>query len=379
MTPEIAIVGCGPAGGIAAKILSEEGFSVLAIDRKEKIGYPIQCAEAVSVTGLKSKGIKTSSEWVKKKHKGGKIFTPNGKFFISKIKFLSIDRAKFDRALIKDAMDNGCKVFLKTTVNKIKRKGKNWLIKTNRGIFTSKILVGADGPEANVAKQLGIIKHKEVIAAIQYKIKDSSFEDQDFLHIYLNEKYKNGYAWVFPRGDELNVGVDGIGRIKLWLDEFCKKMGFETEEGKLVSGLIPKRIILTSFEKKSALIVGDAAGLTNPLFGGGIHAALFSGRLAAETICKSLESADLSILKEYDKKIRTSPFCDPILHRASEIFYSLKNEDYNFVGEVFDGRDWKDVTYSEILKKFLSKPKFFLKLKDFWILKKGIELSERLL
>jgi len=379
MDAEVAIVGCGPAGGIAAKVLSEKGFSVLAIDRKKKIGYPIQCGEAISAAGLKNNGIKISSEWLKKKHKGGKIFVPNGKFFLSLVNFLSIDRAKFDQSLIKEAVDNGCKLFLRTNVSKVKKKNEIWLVRTNRGILKSKILIGADGSESNVAKQIGVLKHKEVIRAIQYKFRDLDFLDDGFLYMYLNEKFKNGYAWVFPRGDEFNVGVGGIGNIKLWLDKFCKKMGFKMEKRKSVGGgLLPKKIILESFEKSSALIVGDAAGLTNPLFGGGIHAALFSGRLAAETICKSLELGDLSRLKEYDRKIKNSSFTSPLLHKVSEIFYSLKNEEYNFIGEVFNGKNWKNVSYFNIFKKFLIKPKFFLKLIDFWTLKRGIELSERL-
>ncbi len=377
MIYDVIIVGAGPAGGMTARILSKKGYSVLVIDKKKKVGYPIQCGEVISKFGLKNSKLKPCKEWVKKKHKGIKIFVPDGNFFFSFTKSYSIDRAKFDQWLIKEAIDYGCKLLLKTNASGIRKK-KLWHVKTDRGIFKSHILVGADGPEANIASWLNLLRKKEFVTAIQYKFKSSSFPENEFLCMFLNARFKNGYAWVFPRGDEFNVGVGGIGNIGKWLDDFCKSNGFDLNKKISVNaGIIPKNYTLKNFVKQSALIVGDAAGLTNPLFGGGIHAALFSGKLAGETICKTFEFDDISLLKEYEDKLRNSPFCNPILKKAGEIFYSFKNEELNFIGYVYSEKDWRKVSYLEIFLKFLLKPKFFLKIKDFWIVKKGIELSEK--
>ena len=377
MIYDVIVIGAGPAGGMTARILSKKGYSVLIIDKKKKIGYPIQCGEVISEFGLMNSKLKPRKEWIKRKHKGIKIFVPDDNFFFSFTKSYSINREKFDQWLIKEAIDYGGRLLLKTNASGIRKK-KIWYVKTNRGVFKSDILVGADGPEANVAVWLNLLRKKEFVGAIQYKFKSIDFPEKEFLCMFLNAKFKNGYAWIFPRGDEFNVGVGGIGNIKKWLDDFCKSKGFDLNKKISVNaGIIPKNYILKNFVKQSALIVGDAAGLTNPLFGGGIHAALFSGKLAGETICKAFEFNDFSLLKEYADKLRNSPFCNPILKKASEIFYSFKNEELNFTGYVYSQNNWKKVSYFEIFLKFLSKPKFFLKLRDLWTVKNGIELSEK--
>ena len=373
---DVVVIGAGPAGGMVARNLSKKGFSVLVIERKKEIGYPIQCGEAVSKVALKANGLK-EKEWIKTKHKGIKITVPDGNFFYSFLKIFSIDRKEFDKYLIEEALANGCKLKLRTLATSLNFKNGIIKVKTNRGIFESKVVVAADGPESKFAEKLKLFKKKAWVRALEYKIK-FRMEEQDFLQIFLNEKYKNGYAWLFPRGDEINVGVGGEGNLKLRLDEFCKSFGLKGKK-KLISGILPQDYVLEKFCKSNVLIVGDAAGLTNPIFSGGIHPALFSGKLAAEVITKAFESDDLKILREYDEKLRKSPFCNPILKKAGKILYSFTNREFNFVGEVFSKNNWKDVSYWEIFKKFLYNPKFFFKLKDFWIVKKGIEMSEELL
>ena len=373
---DVIVIGTGPAGGMVARNLSKKGFSVLVIERKKEVGYPIQCGEAVSEVALKANGLK-EKEWIKAKHKGIKITVPNGSFFFSFLKIFSIDRKRFDKYLIEEALANGCKLKLRTLATFLDFKNGIIKVKTNRGIFESRVVVAADGPESRFAEELKLFKKKLWVRAVEYKIK-FRMEEQDFLQIFLNEKYKNGYAWLFPRGDEINVGVGGKGNLKLMLDEFCKSLGLKGEK-KLISGILPQDYVLKKFCKSNVLIVGDAAGLTNPIFSGGIHPALFSGKLAAEVISKAFERDDLKILMEYDEKLRKSPFCHPILKKAGKILYSFTNREFNFVGKVFYGKNWKDVSYLEMLKKFISKPKFFLKIKDFWTVKRGVEMSEELL
>jgi len=378
MDYDVIIVGAGPAGTMAAKEISKEGYSVLVIEKKKKVGYPIQCGEIVGESAIKKNEIKPQDDWIKKRNNGIKIFVPNGNFFISNVKSFSINREKFDRYLVENAIENGCKTLLNTWVEGAKKKNF-WYIKTNKGIFKSKILIGADGPLSIIAKQIGILEGQKNIVAIQYKFKFLNFKDE-YPSIFLNEKFNPGYAWIFPRGDEFNVGIGGLGNVKERLDYFCKSMNINPRKKTDMNiGLIPQKCVLKSFEKDSALIIGDAAGLTNPIFGGGIQAALFSGRLAAEVINKALEFKDFSILREFDYNLRNSSLCNPLLRKASKIFYSFKNEDFNFVGEVFDKQNWKDVSYIDIFRKFLFAPRNFLKINKFRILKNGIEMSEKLI
>jgi digeranylgeranylglycerophospholipid reductase len=129
--------------------------------------------------------------------------------------------------------------------------------------------------------------------------------------------------------------------------------------------------------KESALIVGDAAGLTNPLFGGGVHTALISGRLAGESIAKAFRRRDLGILNEYETRISAHPITDPVLRRARRILYSFNDDEWNFVGDAFYRRDWRKASKLRILRKFMQNPALLMKSRDFLTVKRAMDICTR--
>ena len=64
--------------------------------------------------------------------------------------------------------------------------------------------------------------------------------------------------------------------------------------------------LITPISTNNTIIVGDAAGLINPITGEGIYYAMSSGKIAAEVICESLETDDTSekFLSKYQKNWR---------------------------------------------------------------------------
>lgn len=379
---DVIIIGAGPAGAIAAKTIAKNGHSVLIIDKKNEIGYPVQCAEAVSRSGLEGNNIQIQKEWLKLQLTGLKIYVPDGKYFFFLEDVFCIDRQKFDCWLNEEALKNGCEILLNTNIDSIKREDGLWHVSSGNKLFKSKILVGADGPQSSVAKWLGILRKREFINGINYKFsKDDINLQEDKLLIFYNSEFKGGYVWIFPRGDEYNIGIGGtedFDSIKKALDKFCKSKYFDVTKKKSMStGIIPINYELDRFTKNSAIIVGDAAGLVNPLFGSGISSALFSGRTAGKVICKALESNDFSLLNEYETILRNHPICNPVLNNAREILYSFNDNEWNFIGDIFYRQDWRKVSFIKILYKFISKPGFLFKIRKFWTAKKGIGISAK--
>ena len=75
------------------------------------------------------------------------------------------------------------------------------------------------------------------------------------------------------------------------LDKFVKRLGLENEPIKETNaGFIPLHGPLKKFQKDNILLVGDAAGHTNPLTGGGVPVAIYDGILVSEIIKKHLKS-----------------------------------------------------------------------------------------
>jgi flavin-dependent dehydrogenase len=98
-----------------------------------------------------------------------------------------------------------------------------------------------------------------------------------------------GYAWVFPKGDHVNVGVGGWlregPRLRAHLSRVCREYGIPEARLEGTRGYrLPMRRAGSSSATGRTLLVGDAAGLVDPLSGDGIYEAFLSARLAAEAV-----------------------------------------------------------------------------------------------
>jgi flavin-dependent dehydrogenase len=98
-----------------------------------------------------------------------------------------------------------------------------------------------------------------------------------------------GYGWVFPKGDHANVGVgrwqsEGP-RLREHLRRVCEAHGLEPEALESLRGhRLPLRPPGTPIAGERALLVGDAAGLIDPVSGDGMYECFVSSRLAADAI-----------------------------------------------------------------------------------------------
>ena len=98
-----------------------------------------------------------------------------------------------------------------------------------------------------------------------------------------------GYGWVFPKGDHANLGVGGWmsegPRLRDHLDRLARVHAVDPELLTDVRGhRLPMRELGAPAARGRVLLVGDAAGLVDPLSGDGMYEAFVSARLASEAI-----------------------------------------------------------------------------------------------
>jgi digeranylgeranylglycerophospholipid reductase len=360
---------------MAARICSQEGHRVCLIDKKKTAGNPVQCAEAVSRFALEANGLAMDQSWVKWVVQGIKIHCPNGKyFFVSKGTHLCLRRDVFDGWLVQQAVREGADLRLQTTVVGVSRENNTWQLKTDKESLRAKILVAADGPGSRIARWTGLLKRREYLKALQFTFEESEndrFEDNS-LNIYKWAKHNPGYIWVFPRGDEYNVGIGGYAGLPSQLSVFCESMGFDARrKTRECAGLIPRRYIFERYAGHGLVVVGDAAGLTNPIHGGGIYQALLSGRLAGEAAHQALNEGSLSLLSTYEKRIRGHAILDPCLYRTSRILESWDDELFNLAGTLFNGKLLTVPSLPLAFKTFLKDPRYIRKIPEFREVLKG--------
>ncbi len=374
------VVGAGPAGGLAARQLAAAGFSTLVLEKKKVVGEPVQCAEGVSAFGLESNGLRPEPAWIEQRIDGARCIVPNGKsFFITRLPGYAIDRAAFDRWIVDGAVDDGAELRTATRVTGVERHKGGWRVRSDGAAFESRILIAADGPTSFLARSLGLVQRQEQILAYEYRFpRDAvNLPDPDRFLLYIGSRYDGGYAWIFPKGDAVNVGAGGHIDAHAATVAFCREHGMDPERReKVIAGTIPYRYDLSSHAIPGFAVVGDAAGVTNPMNGAGIHPGLFSGRVAGEFACTALEAEEPSRMTGYDRVIGGSPFLDPILwwmiERARRWSDSLMND----VGEELDGLDWRAVTLRFAASVVPRKPRLLLHTREFLRMVRALELCE---
>ncbi len=152
-------------------------------------------------------------------------------------------------------------------------------------------LVGADGANGVVAKTVGV--GDEIVRGVALegnapwgRLDPQPFERTAWVELGV---VPGGYGWVFPKGDHANVGVGGWGEqgptLRDRLGRLARAHGLEPSDLADVRGhRLPMRRLGTRAAAGRVLLVGDAAGLVDPLSGDGMYEAFVSAELATQAI-----------------------------------------------------------------------------------------------
>lgn len=304
---DLVIVGAGPAGTTAARAASEKGIHTLIIEKKSCIGSPVQCAE--HIPKLLMQQVNFNRRCIAQEVGMMITYMPKGDVIETKAPGYIIDRSLFDKGLALDAISKGADIMIKTLA--LSRCEKGIIAKTGGKeiIIESKVIIGADGPKSTVGGWINR-KNNEFVSAAQCEVLlDKPVEST---LIYFGSEYTGGYGWLFPKGRTANVGVginSNIGRQKLslclnhLLDRLQKEKKIRDKSAvAYTSGLIPVGGCLDTSPFENILIIGDAAGQTDPVTGAGVPQAVSCGKIAGEVAAKAIKENDLAILGEYDKR-----------------------------------------------------------------------------
>jgi flavin-dependent dehydrogenase len=155
----------------------------------------------------------------------------------------------------------------------------------------ARIVIGADGCNGLSAKQLeladGIAYGVGLEANYPY---EARFAGAMVLEIAV---IRGGYGWIFPKGDHVNVGVGGneeeAPRLRRELRQMCEAYGIDPAAAQDTRGYrLPMRLPGTRLARGRTAVIGDAAGLVDPLSGDGMYEAFLSARLVAEAALEVL-------------------------------------------------------------------------------------------
>ena len=300
---DIVIIGAGPAGSSAAKTAAERGAKVLLIDRRQRVGVPVQCAEFVP--RWISRHAHFSPTCVHQTIDSMVTHLPDGASYEIKSPGYMLDRSLFDKELVASAVLAGAKISIETRAVGLLAEGLRVERGPEKAIIRSKILIGADGVHSAIARFVGQPSLKTLVA-LQYEVVMP--KPQNHVEVFFHKDFEGGYAWFFPKGSTANVGVGVVAsktaQLPSLLGDFLNllrksKKWASAEIVSKTGGSIPCEPYRRTFFD-NILLLGDAAGHAHPITGAGIFNAAMDGEIAGKIAAEAVVRGDLHYLENYE-------------------------------------------------------------------------------
>jgi geranylgeranyl reductase family protein len=356
---DIMIIGAGPAGASCATYLANDGFKVILVDW-QKFPRDKVCGDFVSPFAIneltklgvshldafkKTNIIRSAAIFINGEERINRRFPKTAEYpeFGRVIPRIILDDMILQAArkagvkIIESARFNSFQVFENAVVSYMKQGDKDI-------ILSSKMLIGADGSQSSVARILrnGKPDEEDLIIGVRAYFENIN-SPEDRADLYFSSETFPGYYWLFPTGNGgANVGVGMLYKtlprnnrhlkellLQLISEDTCLKsrIGDGKLQGKVAAWPLSTYNPNSVYSAERVLLIGDAAGLINPLNGEGIQYALQTGRWAAEIIKQSNEDYSNQALYAFKRKLDESLSYD--LSFSNWIVQFIRNRTFN--------------------------------------------------
>ena len=286
------VVGAGPAGSSTAIHLARAGAQVLLVD---KARFPRDKPCGGGLTGRALKRIPVDpSPVVERDVDRFELRLRYGSSFARAHDAPLIrmtQRRLLDAFLVEQAVAAGVELRDGVKVEEIEPSETGVAARVGGAPVHGGVLVGADGANGVVARAIGVDEGIVRGVALEGNVPLEAIRVDDVERTAVIElaALPGGYGWVFPKGDHANLGVGGWGsegpRLRDHLARLAMAHGVDPGALTQLRGhRLPMRRLGTPAGSGRTLLVGDAAGLVDPLSGDGMYEAFVSARLAADAI-----------------------------------------------------------------------------------------------
>jgi geranylgeranyl reductase family protein len=286
---DVAVVGGGPAGLSAAYTAAQAGARTVVLEKAEHPRYKtcgggLIGTSLAAVAGRIQVPMHDDVDRVTFTHDGRRGFTRRHR---SAPLLAMVRREEFDDRLRQAASEAGAEIRQRAAVRAIDQDADGVRVRLADGTeLVARVAIGADGSSGVSARHVGV----------EYTQVDLGLEVELPVPPPVRERWRGrllldwgsipgSYAWVFPKGDQLTVGViaaRGQGeRTRRYLRQFIDRLGLAGLPAAHDSGHLTRcRSDGSPLRRGRVVVAGDAAGLLEPWSREGISYALRSGALA---------------------------------------------------------------------------------------------------
>lgn len=294
---DVIVVGAGPAGCAAAWDLASAGRSVLLLDRAE---FPRHKACAGGLTRKSLLALRysiapvtrqTISAIVVEKRRG-EAATLSSR---SQVCAMTV-RRELDEFCLRQTIAAGARFQRIGPIEALESASGSVTLRTAGGTFSASFLVAADGVHSRIRQLLCGDRPPWFRRgfAIEADVRLPGGQSSDLVFDFA--PVRQGYGWIFPKGDHLNCGLYSEAPEKKLNRESLSAWIQARFSGAQVDHLTGQYL---GFGAESALpdssrvfLIGDAGGFADPLTGEGIYGAIASGQAAAAAIQRELTAGE---------------------------------------------------------------------------------------
>jgi halogenation protein CepH len=341
-SPDVVVIGGGPAGSVAATLLADGGHRVVVLERERFPRYHIgESLLSATLPILDAIGATPAIE------RHGFLRKPGGTFLWGRQRepwsfwfredpggrphAFQVIRAEFDQLLLDNARAHGAEVWEEHTATSVVAEGDTQLVqiagrngRTRR--LTPRFVVDASGQTALLGRAHDLRRFDDFFKnlAIFGYFRDAERLPGELANHILSAAFPDGWFWYIPLHDG-TMSVGAVVDSRRWraladaepeatyrgLVARCPEIARRLAHATLVS---PVRIIRdysytsTRFFGPGYLLAGDAACFIDPVFSTGVHLACLAGSLAARAVDFVLrgELAEADAAAQYDATYRAA-------------------------------------------------------------------------
>ncbi len=300
----IAIVGGGPAGALAGALLGARGGNVLLFD--EKLAWEKPCGGGLTDKALRQYPFLADAgnganpvEHNSVEHNSVEeceLISPSGQRVRFQMQYpvAIFSRLALNGLLLERARRAGVEIH-QERVTRIARRTEGWQLFTPQREYQASHLILAAGARNPFRSQfVSPISPSDLMVTAGYFIPGhaspghSSFDNRSLMQIQFLQGIA-GYIWVFPRTDHVSAGIAGrmgetsTAELRRVLEAWLEENGFHRDGARFYSHILPSFRAQT-FDALEVCgegwaMIGDSAGLVDPITGEGIYYALRSAEL----------------------------------------------------------------------------------------------------
>jgi geranylgeranyl reductase family protein len=311
---DVAVVGAGPAGLVAARRLASAGHDVVVLEEHDRIGVPVHCTGLLGLDAFDEMAIPRQS--ILATTHIARFVAADGSSVVvdaERVHAAVVDRAVFDQAIAADARAAGAELRTGARVRHITVASDGVLVTgdTPGSTLRARACIVASGANYRFNRELGLGVPRAFVQSAQI---EAPLDGPEQIEVFLGRSLApGGFAWLVPfsrEGRPFNrVGLMCDSNAATRFAEFSTRIRprFAVSEPwpQPRVKVLPLGPVDRTFGHR-VLAVGDAAGLVKPTTGGGIYYSLISGHLAGDVLVEALRAGDLSKarLRAYETRWR---------------------------------------------------------------------------